>query len=389
MEGPLRSRLVNCSDFQFGVVATETIENALLHLAQQNEQAVKEAAGRTGSFRETRIVGVSLCSPGCPGIHSLDQAGLELRNPPASASQVLGLKFVFLLSEQWCLEKSVSYQAVEILERFMVKQAEYICRQATLQLRSNETELQNWRALKEQLFNKFILRLVSCVQLASKLSFHYKIVSNITVLNFLQALGYGHTKEELLESELDILKSLNFQINLPTPLAYVEMLLEVLDGDLSFIINLLARHMPLIPTVGRQKQGYNGCLVPASQLHATCLTLLDLVYLLHEPIYESLLRASIENSTPSQLQGEKFLSVKEDFMLLAVGIIAASAFIQNHECWSQVIGHLQSITGIASESIAEFSYAVLTHSVGANTPGQQQPVPKAARALRTAASSNA
>ncbi|GAB1293829.1 Coiled-coil domain-containing 7A [Apodemus speciosus] len=35
---------------------------------------------------------VSLCSPGCPGAHSVDQAGLELRNPPASASQVLGLK---------------------------------------------------------------------------------------------------------------------------------------------------------------------------------------------------------------------------------------------------------------------------------------------------------
>ena len=33
---------------------------------------------------------VSLCSPGCPGTHSEDQAGLELRNPPAS--RVLGLK---------------------------------------------------------------------------------------------------------------------------------------------------------------------------------------------------------------------------------------------------------------------------------------------------------
>jgi hypothetical protein len=31
---------------------------------------------------------VSLCSPGCPGTHSVDQARLELRNPPASASQV-------------------------------------------------------------------------------------------------------------------------------------------------------------------------------------------------------------------------------------------------------------------------------------------------------------
>jgi hypothetical protein len=35
---------------------------------------------------------VSLCSPGCPRTHSVDQAGLELRNPSASASLVLGLK---------------------------------------------------------------------------------------------------------------------------------------------------------------------------------------------------------------------------------------------------------------------------------------------------------
>jgi hypothetical protein len=35
---------------------------------------------------------VSLYSPGCPGTHSVDQAGLDLRNPPASASKVLGLK---------------------------------------------------------------------------------------------------------------------------------------------------------------------------------------------------------------------------------------------------------------------------------------------------------
>jgi hypothetical protein len=35
---------------------------------------------------------VSLYSPNCPGTHSVDQAGLELRNLPASASRVLGLK---------------------------------------------------------------------------------------------------------------------------------------------------------------------------------------------------------------------------------------------------------------------------------------------------------
>jgi hypothetical protein len=35
---------------------------------------------------------VSLHSPGCPGTHSVDHAGLKFRNLPAFASKVLGLK---------------------------------------------------------------------------------------------------------------------------------------------------------------------------------------------------------------------------------------------------------------------------------------------------------
>lgn len=64
--------------------------------------------------------------------------------------------------------------------------------------------------------------------------------------------------------------------------------------------------------------------------------------------------------------------------------------IRNLSLFLKVVGHLHSITGIALESIAEFSYAILTHSVGANTPGQQKPVPPhlVARTLRAAASSN-
>jgi hypothetical protein len=35
---------------------------------------------------------ISLYSSHCPRTHSVDQTGLKLRNPPASASRVLGLK---------------------------------------------------------------------------------------------------------------------------------------------------------------------------------------------------------------------------------------------------------------------------------------------------------
>jgi hypothetical protein len=52
---------------------------------------------------------VSLCNPGRPGTHSVDQAGLELRNPPVSASQVLGLKAWATTARQLVLERELKW----------------------------------------------------------------------------------------------------------------------------------------------------------------------------------------------------------------------------------------------------------------------------------------
>lgn len=94
-------------------------------------------------------------------------------------------------------------------------------------------EMKAWAGFWKALYTMPRCKTLILTPLSLFLFFFAQIISNITVLNFLQALGYLHTKEELLESELDVLKSLNFQINLPTPLAYVEMLLEVLGTLLS------------------------------------------------------------------------------------------------------------------------------------------------------------
>ncbi|GAB1296923.1 Acyl-Coenzyme A-binding domain-containing 4 [Apodemus speciosus] len=64
---------------------------------------------------------VSLCSPGCPGTHSVDQAGLELRNPPASASRVLGLKQRSPRTRPWPLGLSAPTLLFLILWPFVVQ----------------------------------------------------------------------------------------------------------------------------------------------------------------------------------------------------------------------------------------------------------------------------
>ncbi|KAM9368871.1 cyclin N-terminal domain-containing protein 1 [Phaethornis superciliosus] len=290
----------------FGKVAPEILEDSLVLLATENQRYLSRLPRQAGCFKGRQIV-----------------------------------EFIFLLAEKWHLDLSARYQAVELLERFMIKQVDQICNSSREKVKSCEGGGgggSSWSSQKDQIYDTFVLRLVSCVQLASKLSLHYNIVNSDMALKFLQSLKYSYTKQELLESELVVLKTLHFQINVSTPLAYVELLLEVL--------------------------GHNGCLLPAEPLHQVCVELLDFSYLTRDTIYDTLLKMAIENSTPNKLQVAKFLTVKEDFMLLAVGIISTSVFILDPVHWRQVVEHLNSITGITPRSILELSYAVLEQIVG-------------------------
>ncbi|XP_069490273.1 cyclin N-terminal domain-containing protein 1 [Ambystoma mexicanum] len=294
----------------FGAVSTDILEDILLDLAKQNEQYLKDLSEHAGCFKEPKIV-----------------------------------EFVFLLAELWGIDDSARYQAVEILDRYMIINTEEKYKNSITPREGNErAEVDSWSIIKTQLCETFVLRLVSCVQIASKLAFHCNMINNNTALKFMQSLGYSYKKEELLQSELTVLKALQFQMNVCSPFSFVEMLLEVL--------------------------GHNGCLLPMKNLHAICLKILDLVYLLRNSIYETLLRRAVDGSSPNTQQRDTFLYVKEDVMLLAVGIIAASAFILNYECWTQVLEQLSSITGIAVESIGEFSTVILNHSIGATSPAK-------------------
>ncbi|XP_064255735.1 cyclin N-terminal domain-containing protein 1 isoform X1 [Passer domesticus] len=307
----------------FSGVAPEVMEDTLMHLAAENERHLSALPEQAGLFKHTRIV-----------------------------------EFIFLLSEKWRLDQSTRYQAVELLERqihalsscgfcrFLIKQVEQVCDGRGSTTGRGQGQRSSWSSVRDHITNTFVLRLVSCVQLASKLSLHYSRVTSDTALTFLQSLKYSYTKQELLESELAVLNTLHFHINVSTPLAYVELLLEVL--------------------------GYNGCLLPAKPLHQLCVQLLDFCYLTRETIYDTLLKTAIENSTPSKLQIAKFLTVKEDFMLLAVGVISTGVFILSPGHWEQVVEHLNCITGITPQSILEFSYAVVRRIVGSTTPEQHR-----------------
>ncbi|GAB1290706.1 Lysine-specific demethylase 7A [Apodemus speciosus] len=98
-----------------------------------------EAEGNPTNLCSDLHTWVSLCSPGCPGTHCVDQAGLKLRNPPASASQVLGLKACATTARQWLL---VSEHAFEIPDNVrpghLIKELSKVIRAIEISRPSNE-----------------------------------------------------------------------------------------------------------------------------------------------------------------------------------------------------------------------------------------------------------
>ncbi|XP_020367258.2 cyclin N-terminal domain-containing protein 1 [Rhincodon typus] len=278
-------------ELSFSAVPPEMLEEFLVDVAKENENNLLNLSQHAGCFKKTTLI-----------------------------------EFVFLLCEQLGLHQVTRYQAVELLERFMIQYIEKLYSSTCAGSEKNAEKL-DWEQLQDRIQEHFVLRIMSCVQIASKISFHYQIVNISMALKFLQSLGYSYKKEDLLDSELLVLETLNFQVNVPSPFTHTEILLEVM--------------------------GYNDPSVPVKYLHCISLKVLKFVYLMRNTIYENLLKIAIENAIPSELQRAKFLTVKEDCMLLAVGVIGTSAFILNYTPWFKVVQQLASISGVTEQSISD------------------------------------
>ncbi|KAK7123140.1 hypothetical protein R3I94_020055 [Phoxinus phoxinus] len=287
-------------NLRFGLVSLDILTDILSNLNKRNKSNLENVPDPCGCLKERRIV-----------------------------------ECVFRLCEELGLNPVVGYQAIEILERFTAKYIEDLIHSQKGQRKqgasSEDAEDLIFQTLKKKLF----LFILSSVQIASKLDLYSNVVNNDIAMRFLQAVNYPSSKQQLLNSEILILKTLNFNLNVPNPVTYVETLLEVL--------------------------GHNDATVPVSQLHRLCVRVLQFIYLQRETIYTSLLISATGCPSPSDEQRAKFVSVTEDFMLLGVGVIAVAAFIHHISTWEKVVEELTGITGISGQSIMDFAYVTLTH----------------------------
>ncbi|XP_037610789.1 cyclin N-terminal domain-containing protein 1 [Sebastes umbrosus] len=248
---------------------------------------------------------------------------------------------IFLITKELRLDPLAAYHAIELLQRFMVKHLTDLLTTPTPQGAAADQPGSYEDAVFDKLKEKFPLIVFSCVQLASKLSLHSHIIDTNTAVRFLNSVGHNASKHTVLESELMVLKGLEFRLNAPNPLMYVEILLEVL--------------------------GHNEPSLPVERLHQLCQHVLQFVSLQRTAIYDSLLVTTTQCASPPTEHREKFVTVTEDCMLLGVGVIAVATFILYVRKWEQITGELSHITGISRRSIRDFAHVTLMHIVGTSS----------------------
>ncbi|XP_031416552.1 cyclin N-terminal domain-containing protein 1 [Clupea harengus] len=85
------------------------------------------------------------------------------------------VEYIFLLCKDFKLDPMVGYHAVEILESFMIKHIEELLSCPTAQGASGGGDVNSEELIFQSIRPKFSFIILSCVQLASKMSLHCNV----------------------------------------------------------------------------------------------------------------------------------------------------------------------------------------------------------------------
>ncbi|XP_038047122.1 cyclin N-terminal domain-containing protein 1-like [Patiria miniata] len=275
-------------------LSSELLEELLYVQAAQNENAVKNACSTDGAFKQGSIA-----------------------------------EMVFLVCDKFNQPPEARYLAVEIFDRFMTKYVHDQFKKLHSDKGGGKKTNTTWNSFLKKLQKHLKLYIMSCVQIASKMCSHYKILTNRKCSRFLLNAGLGCTSATILRTELTILETLDYRVYNTSPLTYIETLLEIM--------------------------GHNDNTTSVKILHETSLKVMDLAYLKRGSVYDQLFRVASGRKTSTPEEREKFALVEHDMMLFAMAVIGAASYVTDRTTSDQVINHVGRITCIPTNDILEFA----------------------------------
>lgn len=180
----------------------------------------------------------------------------------------------------------------------------------------------DWNSIIKKIKDQIVLRSLTCIQLANKFSNSKNVIKLSSIQDLLIELGYKFSFESILNSELRVLKYLDFRLNILTPYNVVETLLEIL--------------------------GHNLKNSQPKALYIISIRLLESFYFCKEQIYKRLYESfsgKAKDHTERQFKPQTFTTIvvifyfsrkqlfvlENDYLYLASALISASAHVLNHK----------------------------------------------------------
>ncbi|XKL67604.1 hypothetical protein PGB90_003095 [Kerria lacca] len=171
------------------------------------------------------------------------------------------VELIFKMCKDLKQPADTRYRTVELFDRFIANQFIDLMKA----VKKKQNQLAEWNNNIPRVSNQALLRVISCIQLASKYCAHSSIVSPKVAHIYLIKRGQNHSVQNILTSEIRVFKSLDFNIGVPTLLVFVDILL------------------PLIREYVHDK------------IYTVCINMIDIVYLQRHQIFKKLSDKIISN----------------------------------------------------------------------------------------------
>ncbi|PAV90016.1 hypothetical protein WR25_12889 [Diploscapter pachys] len=255
------------------------------------------------------------------------------------------VRYIFTVCMRLRLPNDVRYIAVQIFQKYMSRQLRHLVRffdnlEENKAAESVDALLAEWEKVETNMSRQLPLRILSVIQIASKVSSFHDSLSTVETAAALRALGHAYTQKAMLKSEIRILKIISYQIP-DSPLSYIEAVISIFYTPRT-IENI-------------------------ESLYHHCLLYLDIFLLNQREVIISLYRKVTFNDTlmsqeQIRVETEKYIErTRNNFYLVASGVVSAAAqTIFSDEIAEWACSQIVSRIAISRADMANFADALLS-----------------------------
>lgn len=253
---------------------------------------------------------------------NIEKERVKMKSYLAIPTPVVDL--IFITCTYFNQPEEVRYLSVELFDRFIRLHFKDLLKKV-----SNENKniaYEQWKHVEEKLRTQTSLRMLSCIQVASKFIIQPRVVKPKDIKKYLETEGKNYTLAMIMASEKRVLKTLDFKLNFPTVFINVGMILEQLWSS------------------------ENAHLLP-KDVYQRAILFTDVIYLHHHEIFCKLFYLTTGRWDIIPKEKQEFQQTECNILYQAAAIVALSVTFTSKDVDVSIYQEISHLTNLAQDNI--------------------------------------